>query len=154
MNSFRILSLFLALAALLVLSGLAAASAPYSGQGMEDLSPEKRELAGKLYEDFHNSTLAARQELFAKRRELDEQMYSPEQDEQKIQALAKEIAGLRAQLHSARVALKSRLMQEGIAFGHSSHGPGRGHGCGGSNCGGYGPGMGRGHGPSMRGGGR
>jgi Spy/CpxP family protein refolding chaperone len=168
MDGFRTFcfSLALALAVVPALSAPATAAEPYHERGMPELSPEKLELARKLYEDFHKDTLAARQELYLKRRELDAQMYSAQPDESKIQSLAKEIADLRARLHSARVALKSALLKEGLAFGHRGRGRGmgRGHGgCGGygdgNNCGDgcgrgdHGPGMGRGHGPGWRGGG-
>jgi len=159
MNTSRILSVFLALAVLFALS-VPATGADGAAPGATTPNPEKRnpaekmERARKLYEDFHNSTLATRQELFAKRRELDAQMYSAQADEQKIQALAKEIADLRAKLYSARIALKNTLIKEGIPFGRRGYGPGmgRGPGCYGAGggrdgCGGYGPGMGRGYGP-------
>ena len=149
--NFRILSASLALAAMFALSQPARGAEPEFMLDMTAVSPEKRAIAGKLYDDFHNSTLAARQDLLAKRRELDAQIYSAQYDEQKVQSLAKEIADLRAKLYSARVALKDALIKEGIAFGHSSYGPGMG--CGSGCCGsggGYGPGMGRRHGPGMR----
>ena len=168
--NFRMLSVSLALAVMFALSVPATGAETGSAPGAATPNPEKQNPAGKLerarklYEDFHNSTLATRQELLAKRRELDAQMYSSQSDEQKIQALAKEIADLRAKLYSARIALKNTLIKEGIPFGRRGYGPGmgRGPGCcgpggrdgyGGFGCGGYGPGMGRGYGPGPGGGG-
>ena len=133
---FRALSFSLALAAVLGLSGLATATEPCCGPGMASLSPEKQELAQKLYEDFYKSTEAVRQELVSKRHELGAQMYNAKPDENKIQSLAKEISDLRAKLYSARVSLKGRLIKEGIPFGHGGDGPGMGRGRG--YCGGAG----------------
>ena len=142
--NFRALSLSLVLAAILGLSVPAAAVDSCCGSGAASLSPEKQELANKLYEEFSKSTEAVRQELIAKRHELGAQMYSAKPDENKIQALAKEISDLRAKLYSARVSLKGRLIKEGITFGHGGHGPGmgRGRGCGGCGGGDCGRGMG------------
>jgi len=138
MNTFtlRTASISLALAAVLSLSCLAAAAESCCGQDATKLSPEKREIAQKLYEDFYQSTEKTRQELIAKRHELGAQMYSAQPDDKKIQALVKEISDLRAKLYSARISLKGKLIKEGISLGY---GGGYGHGMRGG-CGGCGPG--------------
>jgi len=130
---FRILSLSLALAAMLGLSVSAMAAEPH-GAGMMQLSPEKQEIVKKLHEDFYNSTKQTRQELISKRHELDAQLYSASSDEKKIQALTKEISDLRAKLYSARVTLKGKLIKEGMTLGNSGYGPGMRRGMG--ACGG------------------
>jgi Spy/CpxP family protein refolding chaperone len=127
--SFRILGSSLVLAVTFGLSGPAMGAASCCGQDMADLSREKKELAGKLYEEFRSGTLEVRRDLLARRRALDAELCSAQYDEQKIQSLAEEIAELRARLHSARVALKSALIKEGIPFGYSGYGPGMGRGC-------------------------
>ena len=133
------LSLSLALAAMLGLAGLATAAEPreerttatgHYGAGMMSLSPEKQEIVRKLHEDFRNSTKATRQELISKRHELDAQLYNAKPDENKIQALTKEISDLRAKLYNARISLKGKLIKEGIALGHGGHGYGKGRGAG------------------------
>jgi zinc resistance-associated protein len=133
---FRTLTLSLTLTALLGLAALAAAAGPY-GAGLAQLSPEKQEVVKKLHEDFRTATKATRQELISKKHELDAQLYSANPDEKKVQALAKEISELRAKLYSARVSLKGRLIQEGVALGHGKgHGKRHGMGCGEPPCGG------------------
>jgi len=137
MNSFtfRTLSFSLALVAVLGLSGLAAASSCCE-PGMAALSPEKREIAQKLYEDFYQSTEKTRQELISKRHALGAQMYSAQPDEKTIQALAGEISDLRAKLYSARISLKGNLIKEGIPLGYGGgYGPGMRGGCGGCGAG-------------------
>jgi len=139
MNTFRLrsLSFTLVLVAVLGLSGLAAAAGSCYGPDMTKLSQEKQVIVGKLYEDFHSSTEATRRELIAKRHELSAYMYASNPDEGKIHALAGEVSALRAKLYNARIALQSRLIQEGVMFGH---GGGFGHGSG------FGRGMKRGFG--------
>ncbi|MDR2695512.1 MAG: periplasmic heavy metal sensor [Deltaproteobacteria bacterium] len=147
--NFRVLSLSLALAAALGLSGLATAAdscceagvagrnpektEACCGSGVAGLNPKKQALANRLYEDFSKSTEALRRELISKRHELGAQMYSATPDENRIQALAREISELRAKLHSARVSLKGRLLAEGVTLRHGGRGRGmgRGQGCGG-----------------------
>ena len=131
--SFRTLSFSLALAAVLGLAASAAAAEPqeagkaatgrYVG-GMKNLSPEKQELVRKLHEDFRDSTKATRQELISKRHALDAQLYSANPDEKAVQALTKEISDLRAKLYSARIALKGKLIKEGVMLEHDGHGKG------------------------------
>ena len=151
--NFRIISFSLALAAVLGLSGLAAAADFSCGPGMAKLSPEKREIAQKLYEDFSQSTAKTRQELIAKRHELGAQMYSASPDESKVQALVKEISDLRAKLYSARISLKGKLIKECITLGYGGgYGRDMHGGCGPCMHGGRGPGMRGGCGPGMRGG--
>ncbi|MDR0239144.1 MAG: periplasmic heavy metal sensor [Deltaproteobacteria bacterium] len=152
---FRSLSFSLALAAMLGLAAAALAAEPqeagqaatgYHGAGMMSLSPEKQAIVKKLHEDFYNSTKATRQELISKRHELDAQLYSAKPDENRIQALTKEISDLRAKLYNARISLKGKLIKEGIMLEH--RGPGMGRGTG------YGHGMGRGTGHDGMGKGR
>jgi zinc resistance-associated protein len=129
--NFRIVSFSLVLAAVLGLCGLAVAAESCCGPGATNLSPEKREIAQRLYEDFYQGTEKTRQELISKRHELGAQMYSANPDESKIQALAKEISELRAKLYNARISLKGTLLKEGITLGYGGgYGAGMRGGCG------------------------
>ena len=117
----RIGILALALVFSLGLSGIAMAHAGKDLRGGDakkqefaKLSPEKQELAKKLYKDFRNDTKALRQELKAKRQELDPLLHSENPDDKAIRAMADEISGLRAKLFNARIDLKLKLIKEGI----------------------------------------
>jgi zinc resistance-associated protein len=170
MNSFHFRIVSFILAAMLGLSGLAMAAGPYARGNTTDQNLDKQqELARTLHEDFYKNTGATRQELIARSRDLEAQMYGPNPDEKKIQALAKEVSDLRAQLYIAHITLQSRLIREGVMPGYGGTGPGmRGYGPGmhrgaASCCGAYAPdmgraasccdgaftGMGRGYGPGM-----
>ena len=120
----RMLILSLALFFSLGLFGAAVAHAGKGFCGVDaqkqefaKLSPEKQELAKKLYKDFHDDTKALRQELQSKRQELNTLLHSEKPDDKAIQAMADEISGLRAKLYSARIDLKSKLIKEGIPVG-------------------------------------
>ena len=117
----RILILVLALAFSLGLSGIAMAHAGKDFHGSDakkqafaNLSPEKQEVAKKLYKDFRNDTKALRQELKAKRQALEPLLHSENPDEKAIRAMVDEISGLRAKLYSARIDFKLKLIKEGI----------------------------------------
>jgi zinc resistance-associated protein len=140
MNTFniRIVSLSLALAFVLGLSGLALAG-PKDAALMSSLSPEKQEIARKLHEDYYNSTKEARKALRSKRHELDALLYSANPDEKRIQTLTREISDLRASLYSARISLKGKLIKEDIPVGSGyGHGRGKGPFCDGPGYGGHG----------------
>lgn len=125
------------------------------------LSAEQEATARKLFSESAASTAAIRDQLRAKRAELDAQLASPTPNKGKIESLSREIGELRGKLMNARVELRSRLADEGIpgeafepapgpmpgrgpAYDDPGYGPGfgpYGHGYG------YGYHHGRGHGP-------
>ena len=146
--NFRTLSFALALVAMLALAGSAMAADACCEP--DNLSPEKQEIAKKLYDDFYNNTKGLRKELKAKRHELGAQMHSQNPDEKKIQELATAVSDLRAKLYSARIALKSKLIQEGISTGDYGKGKGKRRGFG--PCDGGGAGRGCGGCPGIQGG--
>jgi len=125
----------LLLAGMLGLAGVAQAAAA-DAPGSDGLGQEKQAIVKKLHEDFFKSTKETRRELIVKKHELGALMHAQTPDESKIQAVAAEISALRAKIYSARVALKTKLIKEGIPDGHGCgydrgmRGPhGRGHGC-------------------------
>lgn len=160
-----------ALAALLALGVAAWAEAANGRQYRPDaqaypgLSAEQEAAARKLFSESAANTSQIREQLRAKRAELDAQLASPEPNKSKIESLSREIGELRGKLMAARVELRSRLADEGIpgeafdpapgpmpgpmpgrgpAYDDPAYGPGYGpygHGYG------YGYHHGRGHGP-------
>lgn len=111
------LSLVLALAALLGLSGLANAQMMGPGMmggNMYGMTPEKQAAAQKMYADFYAMTATMRQQLNAKQYELNVQLNSPGPDEKKVQALSKEVADLSVKLYEAQAAFQNQLTKEGI----------------------------------------
>lgn len=132
----HILTLMLALVALLGLSGLANAQIMGPGMmggpgmgmmggNMYGLTPEKQAAAQKLYADFYAKTATLRQQLNAKQYELNTLLYSPTQDEKKVQGLSKEIADLSAKLYEAQTAFQNQLAKEGLpVMGPGMMGPG------------------------------
>lgn len=118
----RLISLALALVALLGIAGLA--NAQMMGHGMTQgyagsgLSPEKQAVAQKIYADYNAATASLRQQLTSKQYELDAQLVSATPDDKKVQALTKEVSDLRAKLFEAQVNLQSRLTKEGVPSGN------------------------------------
>lgn len=147
-NRISILTLMLALVALLGLAGMASAQGHMmGGQGMMGgnmygLTPEKQAAAQKIYAEHNAATVQLRQQLFAKQSELNAQLYGGATDDKKVQSLTKEISDLNAKLFEAQVNLKRQLTKEGIpAMGGMGMG---GMGCGmmgGMGMGGMGMGM-------------
>lgn len=137
----NILTLSLALAALLGLANLASAQGPMMGgpgmmggygygMGMiSGLTPEKQAAVQKLYTDYSLATEPVRQQLFAKQSELNTLYYSGTTDTAKVQALAREIGDLNTKLYSAQANLRKQLAAEGVpASGMGMGGMGMGMG--------------------------
>uniref|UniRef100_I2PWY6 P pilus assembly/Cpx signaling pathway, periplasmic inhibitor/zinc-resistance associated protein n=1 Tax=Desulfovibrio sp. U5L TaxID=596152 RepID=I2PWY6_9BACT len=117
----RLVSLALALAALLGMAGLS--NAQMAGHGTMHgyagpaLSPEKQAAVQKAYADFDAATASLRQQLTAKQYELDAQIVASSPDEKKIQSLTKEVSDLSARLFTVQVALQGQLARLGLPAG-------------------------------------
>lgn len=148
----NVLTLSLALAAILGLAGMAnAQNHMMGGAGMAgghamgavyNLPPEKQAAVQKLYSEHNLATEPLRQQLFAKQSELNVLYYSGSTDTAKVQTLSREIGELNGKLYSAQVNLRKQLAKEGVPASGMGHGMGMNHGMGGMGMGG----MGMGHG--------
>lgn len=132
----NILTLSLALVAVLGLAGMASAQGHMmggpgmtGGHGMgmmNNMTPEKQAAVQKIYSDFSMSTEPLRQQLFAKQSELNVLYYNGSADTTKVQTLTREIADLNAKLYSAQVNLRKQLAKEGVPASGMGHGMGMG----------------------------
>lgn len=158
-----ILTLSLALVAVLGLAGMASAQGMMGqgmggmgmmggsgmgmmGQGMGmggmySMSPEKQAVIQKLYVEYNTATAPVRQQLFAKQSELNALYYGGTTDTKKFQTLTREIGDLNAKLYEAQMNLRNQLAKEGVPASGMGHGMGMG-GMGGMGMGGMGMGMG------------
>ncbi|MDQ7836626.1 MAG: periplasmic heavy metal sensor [Humidesulfovibrio sp.] len=156
-----ILTLSLALVAVLGLAGMASAQGMMGqgmggmgmmggsgmgmmGQGMGmggmyGMSPEKQAVIQKLYVEYNTATAPVRQQLFAKQSELNALYYGGTTDTKKFQTLTREIGDLNAKLYEAQMNLRNQLAKEGVPASGMGHGMGM---MGGSGMGGMGMGMG------------
>lgn len=163
-----ILTLSLALVAVLGLAGMASAQGMMGqgmggmgmmggsgmgmmGQGMGmggmySMSPEKQAVIQKLYVEYNTATAPVRQQLFAKQSELNALYYGGTTDTKKFQTLTREIGDLNAKLYEAQMNLRNQLAKEGVPASGMGHGMGMGGMgmMGGSGMGGMGMGMGMG----------
>jgi zinc resistance-associated protein len=122
----------------------------HMGYGWSQLTPEQQAEAQKAHAEFLNQTLALRQNLAAKRAELQTLYAQPAPDQAKIKALSDEMVDLRAALAKKRNEFAAKYPN---AFGPGM-GRGRGfHGGGMMGGGGGGGMMGGGCGGGMMGGG-
>ena len=119
----RKVTLMLALVAVLGLSGVASAHGGNDGRGngrmgghdiTAGLTPEKQAAVQKLQADHLAATAPLRQQLIAKKSELNAQLYSNTPDDKKIQALTKEVCDLSNKLFEAKVNLRKQLVKEGV----------------------------------------
>lgn len=161
-----ILTLSLALVAVLGLAGMASAQGMMGGGmmggpgmggmgmmggpgmgmgmgGMYGMAPEKQAAIQKLYVEYNTATAPVRQQLFAKQSELSALYYSGTTDTKKFQALTREIGDLNAKLYEAQMNLRNQLAKEGVPASGMGHGMGMG---GMGMMGGSGMGMGMGYG--------
>ncbi|MGD2127411.1 MAG: periplasmic heavy metal sensor [Desulfobacteraceae bacterium] len=121
------------------------------GQGYDTLTEEQRAELDKLHRKFYEETAPLRNEIWAKRGELNALLSSPNPDAEKAKALQKEISDLKAKMAEKRMdtVLEARNINPdapyGKGWGYGRHmrgyGPGMGYG---RHMGGYGPGMGYG----------
>ena len=117
-------------------------------RGYVNLTEEQQNQLGKAHQGFYDETSELRNDIRAKRAELNALLNSSDPDAEQAKALQKEISDLRAKLAQERInfALEERKINPDARIGR---GYGRGYG---AHMGGYGPGMGShmmGYGPGM-----
>lgn len=137
-------ALALGMAVIIGISGTAFAY-PGGHRGAGAMTQEQQAAAQEIYAEHDQKTAPLRQQLMAKRSELDALYYSQNTDSGKAQSLYKEIADIQARLFTANTDLRKKLSDKGIPVGN--------HGMRGMNCGGMYGGYGM-HGGSYGGGGR
>lgn len=143
MQSSKILTTAMALGVVAII-GLASGASAYpgnhgwGGQGM--MTQEQQAAAQEIYGEYNKSTAPLRQELMAKRAELNTLYYGQNPDSAKTEALFQEIAKIEAKLFNAEAAVRAKLADKGIdcpgngmhmgyaGNGGSHHGMHRGHG--------------------------
>lgn len=96
---------------------------------MANLTAEQQAAAQKAFTDFRTKTADLHQQLMSKNYEYKALLTSKTVDEQKIQAVSKEISALRDNLYQQRVALDVQLAKDGIPamgnrMGMGGHGKG------------------------------
>jgi zinc resistance-associated protein len=135
---------------------------PQYGPGYASLTEEQRSELDALRQKFYEDMVPLRDEVRAKRAELNTLLHTAEPDVERAKVLQQEISALRAKMAEARLdfALEARKIDPNARFGM---GPGREWGPGkwrGPRSQGYGPGYGhygpgyhgrhmRGYGPGM-----
>lgn len=110
------------------------APCPAFGPG---LSPEQMRQAQKIFDENFASMDATRQELAAKRAELNALLASPNPDRGKIERLSADIGQLRGKMLAARADVRAKLQQQGLPadfYGPNGprgwgYGPNPGWGC-------------------------
>ena len=122
---------------------------PQYGPGYANLTEEQRAELNTLHQKFYDETAPIRNEVWAKRAELNTLLNTSNPDAEKAKALQQEISDLKAKMAQARLdfALEARKVDPNARIGM---GPGRGRVYGKGYCPraeGYGPGPGYGHGP-------
>lgn len=101
-----------------------------------NLTPEQRETAQALLDDFTAKMIPVRQELMVKHAQLRAALMAPEVDTAAVEALSGDIAELRTSLFTHGVELREAFKDAGIpanaGFGrhHRGMGPGMHHGRG------------------------
>lgn len=86
---------------------------------MANLTPEQQATSQKAFDAFQLKTADLRQQLMSKHYEYNALLTSKPLDEQKLQAVSKEISVLRENMYQQRVALDSELAKAGVpAMGH------------------------------------
>lgn len=115
----RLASLYLAAGALVLALGMASSSiaAGFGGPGFgpgPQLTPEQQQQAQEIFNQQYANTESARQQLYAKRAELNALLASPNPDKGRIQALSREIGELNGVLLGARSEVRNQLQQKGI----------------------------------------
>lgn len=131
----------------------------FQGQPYNQLTPQQQAQAQQIFNESYVSMQNTREELAYKRSLLDQQLASPNPDSATIEKLSREIGELRGKMLAGRVAVRSKLAQQGLppdCFGpcaepgydrpmynngwgnsyHHGRGPGHGHG-GRGGCWGY-----------------
>lgn len=96
--------------------GMAATSeaGPARGGFQHQLTPEQQAQARQIFNENYASLQNTREELAYKRSLLDQQLASPNPDTATIEKLSREIGELRGKMLAGRVAVRSRLAQQGL----------------------------------------
>ncbi len=139
---FRLMTLSLAVAALLALSSMAMARPYGGGPGgwLAGIPQEKQEQVAKMYMEGRQKLYELESRKWTRQAELNALLASDKPDSSKIEALAKEIGNLSSMVYQERVALQQRIFKE-TGVNLPLAGSGRGNGPGGCPMagGGYGP---------------
>lgn len=119
----------------LLTAGIASAAAGFTGPGSDNfpgknqnqswgqqLTPQQRQQAEKIFNENFASLDETRQALAAKRQALDAELSSENPDPAKIESLSREIGELRGKILAARVKVRSQLAEEGLP--QDFYGPG------------------------------
>ncbi|GAB6177412.1 hypothetical protein JCM16814_23030 [Desulfobaculum senezii] len=113
----------------------------YCGQGYQALSPEQQQKADAIAQQFYQDTKPLREQMYAKRAELEALLASPNADQSRIDAVTKDIANLRSQLFEKRVKFRQQMGNEtgirmpmGRGYGHGGYHRGGGGGGYYGNC--------------------
>jgi Spy/CpxP family protein refolding chaperone len=146
----RILILTVLALGVAVLIGAGTASAnpawhgnQHDGSYYSNLTPDQQTEAQKLFSTHAQKVEPLRQQMYAKRAELDDLYSSDKADSSKAQTLLKEIADIETKLYNAHMEFRKNLDAQGL----NTVGMGPGYGDGrGRGYGGYGDGRGRGYG--------
>lgn len=114
---------------MILAGGLAQAAAGFNGPGArgnqnwnQQLTPEQRQQAEKIFTDNFASMDDTRQLLAQKRQQLDEILASDNPDPDQIETLSREIGDLRGKMLAARVKVRSQLAEQGLP--QDFYGPG------------------------------
>ena len=94
------------------------------GQAFDDddgpatfIPAEKQEAAQKLFAAHREKVAKLRQQMFAKRGELDQLLASPESDERKIDAAVDDLGGIRSQIIKEQIRFGRQFQKEiGVPF--------------------------------------
>lgn len=118
-----------ALCGLLFVGGIAQAAAGFNGPGAkgnpgwnQQLTPEQRQQAEKIFTENFSSMDETRQLLAQKRQQLDEILASDNPDPSQIETLSREIGDLRGKMLAARVKARAQLAEQGLP--QDFYGPG------------------------------
>lgn len=147
---FRNTAIILGVLAMLGVAGTADARIGHYFSGY--LNQEQAAKAQEMSTAHHAAMTPLMQQLYAKRAELDAQIYSATPNQDAIERLGKEIGALQGQVYAANASFNARLAKEGIPAGCWQNGRGMGYGRGGGHGGGWGGGHGRGWGGGHGGG--
>lgn len=141
-TTIKMMTLALALSATVAVAGLAEArgmgggygrqgAGPVYGQGYNApaLTAEQQAAAQKIFAAHLAVVQPIKQQLIVKQAELQAQMISATPNAAKVEALSKEIGGLRGKMLAERANMNAQLTKEGLPAG-GGYGMGRGAGQG------------------------
>ena len=126
--------------------GISSTASAYPGDhrgGWQGMTQEQQAAAQEIYANYDQQTAPLRQQMMAKRAELDALYYGQNADSSKVQSLYKDIADIQAKLFTANTEMQKKLADKGISTGNYGMRRGGGMYCDGMNGG---PGMMNGYG--------